>query len=245
MANTHSLDLESTSSQFASIADASQTGLEPGIRGTWEMWIKPESLPGAGRVSIMNKGGEGSSAYITWRLDYDTGSVYQGVDFSGDNRDYYRETSTALSTGSWQHLAVSWDLTQASASTFEFYNGGVSKGNGTGLVANNATSYADNAYEFIIGKHKDPGTPANEVYFDGLVDDVRFWNDVRTSTEISDNYNAELTGSETNLQGYWKLNNDYLDETSNNNDLTASGSPVFSTDVPFSVAAFTPTVTIF
>jgi len=35
------------------------------------------------------------------------------------------------------------------------------------------------------------------------------------------------------LVGYWRFENNYLDETTNNNDLTASGSPVFSTDIPF------------
>jgi hypothetical protein len=68
---------------------------------------------------------------------------------------------------------------------------------------------------------------------DGLMDEVRVWNDVRTAQEISDNYEKEISGGSANLQGYWKLNNNYTDETSNGNDLTASGSPVFSTDVPF------------
>jgi hypothetical protein len=60
------------------------------------------------------------------------------------------------------------------------------------------------------------------------------WDDIRTADEIRGNMNRELVGNETNLVGYWKFNNNYLDETSNNNDLTASGSPVFSTDYAFS-----------
>ena len=59
------------------------------------------------------------------------------------------------------------------------------------------------------------------------------WSDIRTASEIADNAGVELTGSEGNLVGYWKLNNDYTDETSNGNDLTASGSPVFSTNIPW------------
>ena len=33
--------------------------------------------------------------------------------------------------------------------------------------------------------------------------------------------------------GYWRLENGYLDETSNDNDLTATNSPIFYQDVPF------------
>jgi len=70
-------------------------------------------------------------------------------------------------------------------------------------------------------------------FFDGLIDEVRVWNDIRSDAEVDDNKLTELVGNEAGLAGYWKLNNDYLDETSNNNDLTAVAAPVFSTDVPF------------
>lgn len=40
----------------------------------------------------------------------------------------------------------------------------------------------------------------------GLIDDVRVWNTTRTQTEIQNNMNKELTGNETGLVAYYKMN---------------------------------------
>lgn len=42
--------------------------------------------------------------------------------------------------------------------------------------------------------------------YNGAMDDLRIWNVARTHTEINDNMNIELTGSEPGLIGYWKFN---------------------------------------
>ena len=55
MANSHSLDLESSSSQYASITDASQTGLDITGDLTIELWAKFESLPSEYNYSIVSK----------------------------------------------------------------------------------------------------------------------------------------------------------------------------------------------
>jgi hypothetical protein len=75
---------------------------------------------------------------------------------------------------------------------------------------------------------------ASQVEIDGYLDDVRVWDDLRSGAEISANYDSELVGDEANLQGYWKLNNDWTDTHANSNDLTPQNSPVFqSGDLPF------------
>jgi hypothetical protein len=68
---------------------------------------------------------------------------------------------------------------------------------------------------------------------DGHGDNLRYWNIDRSLIAIQNDYNNELTGSETNLQSYFKLNNDFDDIGPNNNDGSASGSYSFSLDVPF------------
>ena len=128
--------------------------------------------------------------------------------------------------GNWVHIAVTADV---SAATIVMYK------NGSVISSTNAdsrsTSITNGNAEFRIGSRNDAGAALDTL--DGLIDEVRVWNDIRTPTEIADNKDKELIGTEANLQGYWKFNNDYTDETSNGNDLTASGSPVFSTDIPF------------
>lgn len=61
-------------------------------------------------------------------------------------------------------------------------------------------------------------------YFDGRIDEVRIWNVARSQSEIADHMNAEITGSETGLVGYWKFNEgsgtSLGDATSNGNNGT-------------------------
>ena len=65
-------------------------------------------------------------------------------------------------------------------------------------------------------------------YFNGLIDEVRLWNVVRSQAQIQASMNQILTGSETGLVGYWPLDADYTsdgglkavaDKTANHNDL--------------------------
>ena len=234
MANTHSLDLEASSSQYASIADGSQTGLDITSSLTIECFVKFESLPAAnGYMTLVSKYDQGTSNqsyFLAYRNDIGGGGPI-GLFFrkssngsNGTAGSVHINWSPTLST--WYHVAAVYDDV---AGTAELFIDTASIGSdsvdtlGSGIYNGNA--------DFMIGAVKNSGTPT--LFFDGLIDEVRVWNDVRTPTEIADNYDTELVGNESGLVGYWKLNNNYLDETSNNNDLTASGSPVFSTDVPF------------
>ncbi|MCK4388118.1 MAG: S8 family serine peptidase [Dehalococcoidia bacterium] len=58
--------------------------------------------------------------------------------------------------------------------------------------------------------------------FEGTIDDIRNWSDVRTQDEIQANMYAELVGDEAGLVGYWKLNEGVdataTDSTANAND---------------------------
>lgn len=69
---------------------------------------------------------------------------------------------------------------------------------------------------------------------DGHGDDLRYWNVDRSLTAIQGDYKLELTGLEPNLQSYYRLNSNFDDSGSSNNDGTGSGSYSFSTDVSFS-----------
>ena len=69
---------------------------------------------------------------------------------------------------------------------------------------------------------------------DGHGDDLRYWNVDRSLVEIQGDYKIELTGLEANLQSYYRLNSNFDDAGSSNNDGTGSGTYSFSTDAPFS-----------
>lgn len=228
-ANTHSLDLERGSSQQASITDAAQTGLDLTTTLSFEAWVKPETI-GANSTLIDKALYNTELAYIVWlnasnQLCIDVSD--DGTQSNGHWQRYTTDSAVVSDTTTWKHLAVTFDINGGSPSVIFYVDGSSvasSKTNGTTI----GTALKDSAQPFRIGASPD----WLGAYYDGLIDEVRMWNDIRTSGEISANYQAELIGSESGLVGYWKFNNDYLDETSNNNDLTSAGSPVFSTDIP-------------
>jgi len=226
MANTYSLDIERGNSQYAYITDANQTGLDLTGDFTFEAWIKVESDPSdveAILAKLLNTGGKGGYRFY-WFAQH----IHCRVWNSSDKGFGYVTDNNVVATGAWHHVAVSHD---SSEKLMVIYIDGSSVNVTKDLDETGSGGVGNTDAPFYIGA--DPATGSYVWGFDGLIDEVRVWSDIRTSTEISDNYNKQLVGNEANLVGYWQFNDDYLDLTSNNNDLTAVNSPVFSTDVPF------------
>lgn len=220
MANTHSLDLEASSSQYASITDVSQTGLDLTTDFTIEAWVQFESNSTNQPIAykFQSAGDERAYAFV-----WSQAASELRLSISSDGTSANTTTqgvSWSPSTATWYHVAVVYDVSAGEAT---FYVNGIQQG---ATQTGGKTSINNSSAAFIIGKDGDSGS----TYFDGLIDDVRVWSDTRSEGEIQQYIARELAGTEGNLVGYWKLNNDYTDETSNGNDLTASGSPVFSTE---------------
>jgi len=219
MANTHSIDLESASSQYLNITSENYTGLALTNNFTIEMWVKVETL--ATMVAMVKQEITGGDGDMNYRIIlFSTGMVGFVIQHSGGYYDL--NIADIITAGVWTHLAF---VKRSSGTGMEIYANGVSVGTGGGT--NNAITTTDPLY---IGCRF---RSSAELFFDGLIDEIRIWNDVRTVTEISDNYQKELAGTEDNLVAYWKVNDSLLDETSNDNDLTNNNSAEFSTDVPF------------
>lgn len=227
--NTHSIDLERSSSQNLSISDGSQTGLDITGDMTVEAWVKLESFgSGEFHAVVAKDDGQPERSYAFSLLNASgthKACMYNSSDGTNTNTtsNLCVDTGT-LSIGTWYHVAWVFD---SSGGEVEVFLDGVSKGSVNGLNTSNYNSSAN----FTIG------TMGGSSYFDGLIDDVRIWDLQRTSTEIGDDKGRELNGNETGLVGYWKLNNSLDDASSNNNDLTNNGSAAHSTDTPF--ASFT------
>ena len=67
----------------------------------------------------------------------------------------------------------------------------------------------------------------------GHGDELRNWNIDRSLAEIQSDYKNEISGSESNLRSYYKLNNNFDDIGPANDDGSGSGSYSFSSDIPF------------
>lgn len=121
--------------------------------------------------------------------------------------------SIDVEDGTWHHVAVVWDR---DANT-SIYVDGV-------LDIATATSYSgtdiQGSDDVYIGDKQSGSTQG----LTGTLDEIRIWNTTLTSANIRDNMCKTLTGSETNLVGYWNLDDGsgttVDDLTSNDNDGT-------------------------
>ena len=230
MAITHSLDLEASSSQHVEIADASQTGLD--LAGDWtiEFWIKPESQPAGGNqmgLVAKSNSGDNNRSYVVSLLEDTTQKILASISDDGTNQDQVR-FSNDVGTGTWVHIAITCDVSNAVATEFELFVNTVSAGNGSVALDDTAGAVFNGTADFNIGALNNTAGS----FYDGLICDVRVWSDIRTQAEIAANWKTSTPAGD-NLQFHGYVVNNHNDLTANNNDLTASNSPVFSTDVPY------------
>lgn len=229
--NTHYATFTAASSQSLSIVDASQTGLDVSPDVTLEAWVNISTVPTNGgawytiagkyynitnnRQYLLVYYQDGGVKYIRLIVSAD-GSATKAYDFVQD-----------LGTSTWKHVAVVF--TGAIHKAELFIDGTSVSNDTTGAV----TSLYNGSGPFAIGAWN---IGSAQDFMNGKIDDVRVWNTARSSSDISTNYNCELTGSETGLKGYWKLNNNANDSTSNANNLTNNNSVTYSgTSLPFTI----------
>lgn len=182
---------------------------------------------------IMNKTSANNSSYRWLILNTDDKMYFTYYQDAAGGTASQSKCDTAFGAGDvgvWRHVAVTIDV---SAQAFTFYIDGVAKADT--VTVSNASSIYDCTDDFQVGANYTETTG----YFDGQIDDLRFWDDIRTGAEVLANKDKELVGNETNLIGYWKLNNNYTDDAKSS-DLTGVNTPVFTTDIAFGAAYLKP-----
>ncbi|MBF0327280.1 MAG: tandem-95 repeat protein [Alphaproteobacteria bacterium] len=144
--------------------------------------------------------------------------------FKGDSL-IYNDGDADNDVGQWIHWAGTYDSVNTALKLYK---------NGTQVQqASINETYSGDATVFL-GKYLDSG------YFDGRLDEVRIWSDVRTATEIKENYTKHLVGNEDNLAALWHFDEASgtvaSDATLNNRDLTLSNGPTWDDLMTESVA---------
>lgn len=227
MANTNSLDFERSSTQYGTAATTGDDAFASSSY-TIEAWIKVESLATGEASHVLTKFEDPSKKQWVFGVGSDPGNkvIYcEHYDNAGTLYQIFSDDST-LTIGAWTHIAV-----VNSAGTFTLYK------NGVAITTNVSGTYGAQGDKDVPVQIARRTVGASPGYFDGLIDEVRFWNTARTGPQILANYQTELVGNETGLIGYWKLNDGTgttaLDETANNFDITLTNTPVWTTDVPF------------
>jgi len=214
--NTYAVDVATT--QYLSIADASQTGLDLNSDFSVCWWQKLDTTTGShgifGRASLLPYALYWSGNVIRIGLDADC--------TAGGNITCDLATNQS---SDWHHYCVLHDL---SAKTAYLYVDGSSATNCNS--ASFPTSLPNCTSVVYVTAN------ATLSWSDGKFDDMRVYSDMLTSTEITDTYNCSLTGGAgdpDNLVAQWELENNYLDTTANNNDLTNSSTNFYNTTLPY------------
>jgi hypothetical protein len=235
--NTHSTDIELSSSHYWSIADASQTGLDITGDMTISAWVNWETEPSVGqdRNTIVAKfdHSSGNTKAYQWAIQYTGGAAKHYLliaDASSEGSEVTETLDTQPSAGTWYNYVVTYT---AASDDVQFYLNGTADG-----TAQNSgkTSMQNTGTAFTIATALNSGSLTRNM--DGKIDDVRIWSRVLNSTEVgllyTDPCNADNGAS---LQGWWVFDNSGLDETANNNDLTANNSVGFTTTHAYDCAA--------
>lgn len=227
-ANISSIDFESSSSQDACITDEDQTNLDLVNNFTVSAWIQLESQPSLDDVfHILAKqdGNTPDRAYQIYYSDFSgTKRLGMAVSADGDSQKNF-DVARTLTTGAWQHVVFVY----TAGVRMEIFLNGISVGSDT---SNIPVALHNSANTFCIGSLVQ-NESFHQLFWDGKIDDVRVWNRELSNGEISDLYtNSESFSNGSNLQGWWKFDNDYTDASGNGNDLTPTNNPTFSSDVP-------------
>ncbi|MFK7756371.1 MAG: LamG-like jellyroll fold domain-containing protein [Flavobacteriales bacterium] len=117
--------------------------------------------------------------------------------------DMYSGTTGSLNDGNWHHIAVVYDGTDKIA-----YADGVEIGRAINAHGGDAIGTSSTRYAFIGDGSEASSFNANRNnnYYDGTVDEVRYWSTARTASEVSTNINSVLSGTETGLVAYYDFN---------------------------------------
>lgn len=217
---THAVALVSASSQYLSAADSASTS--PTGNFTVEAWIYPTALPALGNViMIASKWGASGNYAFSMGIKQTAASVYRIYVETSSNGTVVasgQSNSYAFSTNTWYHVAMIYDT----GGNVQFTVNGVDQGTATSM----GSAIYNSTATFQIGAVN--GT----AQWDGYITDVRLWGTNKSVASILANYLHELSGYETNLNAYWKLDNALTDTTANGNTLTNNGSATFTTTIP-------------
>jgi len=194
---------------------------------TVEAWVKPLSFAGLGNYKAIltagaseppNAGGSwtmatGDANYSNWLLSVCVPGCASASSGPG-----------GLQLNQWQHLAAAYDGTMIT-----LYR------NGQQVATAPHSGNVNNVTYLLVGIWRES--------FNGLIDEVRVWNIVRTRA-IQDDMNHLLAGDEPGLVGYWRFDEGsgqtVLDRSSSHSNGRMGSSPATDNADPVWVPSDAP-----
>ncbi|NUQ83034.1 MAG: hypothetical protein HUU10_15635, partial [Bacteroidetes bacterium] len=153
--------------------------LNPGSAFTIETWVYRSQ---SGSKLMINKGNQNNFSFT---IDEGSLTFQSGTGTGGTTLG----TGTTLPVGEWIHVAMTYD---ASADLIRFYKNGFLIYTQSRTL-NAITNHAGSTFFHMTGS--------------GMrIDEYRYWTRVRSDAEIQDQFQKELTGTQTGLVVYYKFN---------------------------------------
>jgi hypothetical protein len=185
-------DLELGDSDFLSIADGSQTGLDVSGDLSVSFWTKYETLPTVGGAdsNIITKTEGGTNRAYTIRfnnnisLGFECEASSDGTTANSGNGRTGVDALVVGDVGVWRHWVATYKL---STHTWKMYKDGSALSvtdNSAGTVSQVFNSTA----VFRLGARGAAGVAAG--FYDGVLDEVGIWSRELTSSEVTELYNA-------------------------------------------------------
>lgn len=170
---------------------------------TIEAWVYPQTTT-AGMVFAQDVCGDNEQQFRLYttnsKVSFDMSDAASlGAPYSFQ----LPSTANSVPLNTWTHVAVS-----RSGNNYTLYINGVSNATySTGTNTINNQSGADANKRLRIGARGGVSAGCGLNYFNGSIDEVRFWNVARTQTDIQQNYNQEIDPTTSaNLLAYYTFN---------------------------------------
>ncbi len=174
--------------------------LAAGSNYTLEAWVNASTVSGNRNILSSNE----SPFWIS------SGTLRAGV---GGN--FLGVSSSSFPASEWVHVAVTFD---DAANTMHLYKNGV-------LVSSNTNiTNSFSLQPMYIGAHTGTGPGYGAIsFFQGQIDEVRIWDDVRTEAEIRAYKDRTLDGTEANLVAYYRCDQQPNASHTTLHDLSGNG----------------------
>lgn len=233
---SHCIQIDRSGPEYLTLAANLKSGVDGIAQMTIEGWHYYDTIPTGGAIYgvLCNLYGDANSkrAYLAALVDV-SGQLYVQLtvnDSSGAAHGV--RWAVSLSTATWYHMALSFDSNAAAAADQPaFHLGGVDQGPpDVTLSSNNLTGINAAVWEFTMGAYK----PSTSVFgHNGRLADHRFWNTIRTTTQISSSMSLHIAPTTSGLVSNWLFDQALTDETSTGNDMTFVGTASYVEDYPY------------
>ena len=188
------------------------------VNFTIEFWCKADSINSGVVIQLSSGSGESEAENVSFNVNLQSGGEFRlFYEYGSGSNETNTTSSFDLSADTWTHVAVVRD--DASGNALFYKNGALVE---TESASNDPTGGTSTDAKMTIGN-----SFANSNGFNGELAHVRVWNTARSASEIAYYYNRLVDSDDSNLVGYWKLNEGtgaaVADSSSNSNSGTITG----------------------